>query len=209
MGGAGVIEVSVLTMKVSVEHLYHFNCDRCQKWWSIGDFPWGSQSSLWCPWCGHENELPEQPLTSKDFAAQQIVVDKNKPGSFPLGDLKELRHRWGVDKPPVVPGQIYRHHKHDPAADKWHEYEVICLVDAGPGLQDSPAYFTAVHASTQHWHDILPATGSPTATSDDTRHWAFPEVDERHVAYRNTQRSEEVWLRLLNEFIDGRFTLVP
>lgn len=40
------------------------------------------------------------------------------------------------------PGQIYRHRKHDPDNGKWHEYEVIGLVEAGTGYQDSPAYFT-------------------------------------------------------------------
>lgn len=35
----------------SVEHLYHFNCGVCKKWWSIGDAE--KQKKEWfCPWCG-------------------------------------------------------------------------------------------------------------------------------------------------------------
>ena len=36
-------------MSVSLERLWHFQCENCNKWWTIGDAPdrleWG------CPWC--------------------------------------------------------------------------------------------------------------------------------------------------------------
>lgn len=35
---------------VSLEHLYHFNCSECKKWWSVGD--WTPVDSLTCPHCG-------------------------------------------------------------------------------------------------------------------------------------------------------------
>jgi ubiquitin C-terminal hydrolase len=35
----------------SVEHLHHFNCGSCKRWWSIGDVPKGKKS-WYCPWCG-------------------------------------------------------------------------------------------------------------------------------------------------------------
>lgn len=82
-------------MKASVEQLHHFNCSSCDRWWSIGDFLWGSQGHLWCPWCGHKNELPEQPLTAKDFVPRSQPC--NKPGRFSLEELKALR-LWGTDK---------------------------------------------------------------------------------------------------------------
>ncbi|MEO0434544.1 MAG: hypothetical protein AAF151_22905 [Cyanobacteria bacterium J06656_5] len=171
-------------MKVSIEHLYHFSCDRCQKWWAIGDFPWGSQSSLWCPWCGYENTLPEKPLTGDDFIDDQSVLSP-------------------------VPDQIYRHYKHNPAAGKWHEYEVIAIVEAGGGLHASRASCTAVHTESGNYHDILTAARSSTTKHDDTRHWASPELSEPHVCYKSTQdNSDKCWLRPLSMFTDKRFTLV-
>lgn len=35
---------------LSHEHLVHFNCPICQKWWSIGDAP--ERDHWYCPWCG-------------------------------------------------------------------------------------------------------------------------------------------------------------
>ena len=53
---------------VSVEHLYHFRCWHCSGWWSIADFQWPSPgASIHCPHCGKLNDLPDQPLTGKDF----------------------------------------------------------------------------------------------------------------------------------------------
>jgi len=39
----------------SIEKLYHFNCDRCSKWWTIGD--WTKQPII-CPWCGKVDMRP-------------------------------------------------------------------------------------------------------------------------------------------------------
>ena len=36
--------------RVSVEHLVHFLCGACQKWWSIADAP--LPNGYYCPWCG-------------------------------------------------------------------------------------------------------------------------------------------------------------
>lgn len=35
----------------SVEHLSHFWCPSCKKWWSIGDAP-ADKQEWYCPWCG-------------------------------------------------------------------------------------------------------------------------------------------------------------
>jgi rRNA maturation endonuclease Nob1 len=37
--------------KISREILYHFQCEQCQKWWSISDAP-VDKKSWYCPWCG-------------------------------------------------------------------------------------------------------------------------------------------------------------
>ena len=97
-----------------------------------------------------------------------------------------------------TPGQIY-----------WHEYRVVCVVLPGPGFEDSPRYFTAEHAGTGNWHDIIPAAGSPTAKAGDARNWAWPALPQAHVCYQSTRDdSGKCWLRPLDEFTDGRFTLL-
>lgn len=39
-----------------VEKLYHFRCNECEKWWSIGDFCKG-KNTLICPYCGKKQKL--------------------------------------------------------------------------------------------------------------------------------------------------------
>lgn len=41
-------------MKVSKEILFHFECLKCKKWWSIGDAP-PKKKEWYCPWCGYKN----------------------------------------------------------------------------------------------------------------------------------------------------------
>ncbi|MEM9152261.1 MAG: hypothetical protein AAGB19_17640 [Cyanobacteria bacterium P01_F01_bin.3] len=47
-------------MKVSLELLFHFSCDRCSKWWTIADFEW-NQAKVTCPHCGKVHEMPDKP----------------------------------------------------------------------------------------------------------------------------------------------------
>ena len=164
-------------MKTSIEHLYHFNCDSCQKWWAIADFPWGSQSSLWCPWCGYENTLPEKPSTGDDFINGQTLLSPS-------------------------PGQIYRHYKHNPAADKWHEYRVIAIIEPGDsgGEICDPLPIMAKHTETGILHSI-------SKECITQKHWSIPVIKDRSVLYQST-KAEKYWLRPLSIFTDGRFTLV-
>lgn len=37
-------------IRYSVEYLYHFRCEKCRGWWSIGD--WQATRELHCPYCG-------------------------------------------------------------------------------------------------------------------------------------------------------------
>ncbi|MEM9947989.1 MAG: hypothetical protein AAF810_18275 [Cyanobacteria bacterium P01_D01_bin.36] len=165
-------------MKASIERLYHFNCDACQKWWAIADFPWGSQSSMWCPWCGHENTLPDKPMTGDDFINGQTALNP-------------------------APGQIYRHYKHNPAAEKWHEYEVIGIVEAGPPTHAAESSYTnATHTETGQVYGLL-----KSLRSDSELWWCTPGLNDRCVLYRNTKNKTR-WLRPLNDFVDGRFELV-
>lgn len=40
-------------MKRFIEKLSHFLCDKCNKWFSIGDAP-EDKKNWFCPWCGCE-----------------------------------------------------------------------------------------------------------------------------------------------------------
>lgn len=54
----------------SIERLVHFQCEACQKWWSIGDAP--LMRGYYCPWCGilqspHVHKLtPIKPHSTED-----------------------------------------------------------------------------------------------------------------------------------------------
>jgi|TARA_R110002020_G_scaffold462594_1_gene682193 DNA-directed RNA polymerase subunit RPC12/RpoP len=52
-----------MTHKFSKEILYHFNCGKCSKWWSISDYHLFSNDKLknkiTCPYCGHKEEVKE------------------------------------------------------------------------------------------------------------------------------------------------------
>ncbi len=42
-------------MRVALEFLYHFCCDRCQRWWSQADVDPQLGDQLYCPYCGVQN----------------------------------------------------------------------------------------------------------------------------------------------------------
>jgi len=42
--------------KSSLEKLYHFQCAKCKKWWSIGDAD-KTKKSWFCPWCGIKQKI--------------------------------------------------------------------------------------------------------------------------------------------------------
>ena len=46
-------------MKIYLELLYHFTCDKCQAWWSIGSRKFHIGVELICPFCGHVNFVDE------------------------------------------------------------------------------------------------------------------------------------------------------
>ena len=55
--------------KFSKEIIYHFNCGKCNKWWSISDYHLLSNDTsnseetvpklVICPHCGHQEEVKE------------------------------------------------------------------------------------------------------------------------------------------------------
>ena len=63
-----------ITGTLSVEHLHHFRCGSCDKWWSVGDpsiaLPDGSSAmkrNWFCPWCGKTNNLKSGKKVKRVF----------------------------------------------------------------------------------------------------------------------------------------------
>ena len=54
----------VMTIKYSLELIYHFSCGSCNKWWSIADLSSnGEIKTMFCPHCGtvhHKFEEAEE-----------------------------------------------------------------------------------------------------------------------------------------------------
>lgn len=44
-------------MIVSLEYLYHYRCDHCQKWWTIADLQPVIGEISHCPNCGYTNKI--------------------------------------------------------------------------------------------------------------------------------------------------------
>ncbi len=55
--------------RFSVERLVHFQCEVCDRWWSIGDAP--ERDHWFCPWCGARLETgpPLPPLAAPEPSA--------------------------------------------------------------------------------------------------------------------------------------------
>lgn len=49
-------------IEYSIEKLFHFKCELCKKWWSIGDAPIDLQQKLYCPFCGQLQNIKEEKL---------------------------------------------------------------------------------------------------------------------------------------------------
>jgi len=49
---------------VHTETLYHFNCERCGAWWTVGD--WQESTHCFCPQCGTRLEVLRVDLENAD-----------------------------------------------------------------------------------------------------------------------------------------------
>lgn len=74
-------------MKISLELLYHYQCDACQKWWSVSDIPPVPGKRVQCIHCGHEDIVPRRRdvLLGSDF---QSVPDLK---------IKQVSRSWVED----------------------------------------------------------------------------------------------------------------
>ncbi|PIK97101.1 hypothetical protein [Synechococcus sp. 63AY4M1] len=62
-------------MRVALQFLYHFCCDRCRRWWR-GD-------RLYCPYCGYHNCV-ERIDTFRDAARGSCLI---RPPDAPSAEL--------------------------------------------------------------------------------------------------------------------------
>ncbi|MEM8715979.1 MAG: hypothetical protein AAF268_03325 [Cyanobacteria bacterium P01_A01_bin.3] len=65
-------------MKVALEYLYHFRCDRCRAWWSQADIDPKPGDQFRCPRCGELNTV-DVIQTFRDSARNsclKVVPDK-------------------------------------------------------------------------------------------------------------------------------------
>jgi chromosome segregation ATPase len=58
-------------MKVSLELLFHYRCDNCDRWWSIADIP--PKPATICPHCGTTNKVEDtQYHLSGNLSTEEI-----------------------------------------------------------------------------------------------------------------------------------------
>lgn len=58
-------------MFLSVERLYHFRCESCDRWWSIGDAD-VTKTVWYCAWCG---EKQHKNLSQPDYPREEEIVE--------------------------------------------------------------------------------------------------------------------------------------
>lgn len=90
---------------ISHEHLVHFNCPICQKWWSIGDAP--ERDHWYCPWCG--KELKEEKIDTGPFLGEIQLDDGTR--FYQMVRLDPETGRWipegeRYEIPVSLPGHI-------------------------------------------------------------------------------------------------------
>jgi transposase-like protein len=49
------IKVENKKIGLSIEHISHYRCGACSKWWSVGDAP--KVKIMFCPFCGLEQKI--------------------------------------------------------------------------------------------------------------------------------------------------------
>lgn len=85
-------ELDMPLPNASHEHLVHFNCPICQKWWSIGDAP--ERDHWWCPWCGTklgEADDPDRIEEIKELIQKLEDQLSHMPPYIELTALEKLR----------------------------------------------------------------------------------------------------------------------
>ncbi|MFS8881733.1 hypothetical protein [Synechococcus sp. H55.11] len=79
----------MVAMRVALEFLYHFCCDRCRRWWSQADVEPQPGDRLYCPYCGFQNCI-EGIDTFRDAARGSCL---NRPPDAPSAKLPKIGNR--------------------------------------------------------------------------------------------------------------------
>ncbi len=76
----GVETVGGYPVKVSLELLYHYQCDACQKWWSVADITPQPGETVWCPHCRNQDVVPIKVLLGSDFKPAEEWFEEDLVG---------------------------------------------------------------------------------------------------------------------------------
>ena len=67
-------------MKYSKEIIYHFTCEKCQRWWSIAleNELTNKEGSWTCPWCSHTHDKETDTTKYKNgtIEAYNLILKK-------------------------------------------------------------------------------------------------------------------------------------
>lgn len=63
-------------MEIYLEYLYHFKCEKCESWWSVGSVQVLVNEVYFCPFCGHENTVESIDASGNKKKTETI----DKPG---------------------------------------------------------------------------------------------------------------------------------
>lgn len=105
-------------MKVHLEHLYHYCCDFCQKWWTIADIKPSSETI--CPHCGKRN--PIEGIESHDNTIS-ITAPNPEAAKKAIAQIPEENLTW-----PRCGKTISSADASDPVLDEALELEILKLI---------------------------------------------------------------------------------
>ena len=107
-------------------------------------------------------------------------------------------------------GEVWRHRKHDPAAGKWHEYEIVGVSNPDAYVQGNAMVPDGVAKHTESGEILtIIRSGDAVFLMDQDRQ----TLEEPHVLYLATEQDTtlaviQTWARPLARFMAGRFPKV-
>lgn len=72
-------------IEYSVEQLYHFSCNNCSQWWTIGDYT--PYPGMTCPHCGtYHNAIRPKAAKNEDTKSSNDMLIALLRDHIPKGD---------------------------------------------------------------------------------------------------------------------------
>ena len=78
--------------EVFIEELYHFNCPKCSRWWTVGDLP-REIESIQCPFCSEGYTIVRYGAGENELRIKkkyEHTLSKGEAKSRVLSSLKEI-----------------------------------------------------------------------------------------------------------------------